>query len=504
MAVACRHRASCRASPADGVAANERVALDIVLAATGDGIQIESAMHVRSNKQVVRGRLNDPGGFIPGGARRGTPAPPPARPPGPATVSGRIVDADSKPVSGVEVRTMRWIPREGGSVLANFGAVGRTDADGRYRLAGRQPGEYLLVASKYPFGGFETTHSLMPAPVEQADGQKLAYQTTFFPGTVSGERATPILLDASERTGVDFVLARMPVVDVTGTVGPSTLAVAMSLVPVNPLDSVHTRRLRPEVDGTFRIPDVPAGAYEIHTNGPSGWARTSLEIVDRAPAPVAIVLQRRFRVSGRVEFRGSQPHPTAAELKQMELFNVSLRPAIMGPGSSANLALIAPDGRFSLSASGPGHYLLQARSPAPWIQETGMIDGRDTIDLPVEITGDVSNALIVIGDRLTSLLGQVQDERGEPASSGVAVVFTDDAQYWTRLSRRVQLVTVKPGGTFIASGMPSGTYRVFVSRDLRETEPITPALLTSLTLKATTFVLEAGQQRKLQLTLQPR
>jgi hypothetical protein len=430
--------------------------------------------------------------------------PPPSRPTGPAAVSGRITDADGKPVAGIEVRTMRWIGREAETVLASFGQATKTDDDGRYRLDGRQPGSYLIVAAADPVASLETTRSLLPPSVTHPDGTKLAYLTTFYPGTRFGAKAEPVMLGDQDRTGLDFTLAREIAFEIAGSVSPPSSAPFITLVPADPLDSIHARRIRPGPGGKFTIQDVPAGEYELMTSGRSGWSRTTVRVTDRPPAEVTLTLQPNLRVSGRVEFRGNQAAPAAAELTQMDRFSLALRPAVLRPGTSFMSAPIAPDGQFTVAAYGPGLYRLQARTTAPWVQESGIVGGQDTIDLPIELTGDVSDALVVVVDRLTSVLGQVKDDRGDAAVNAVAIVFSEDPRYWTRASRRVQLLTVTPGGTFIATGMPPGTYRVLVSRDLRENEPITPALLESLAPKATSFVVAPGQQQRLQLTLTRR
>jgi hypothetical protein len=165
---------------------------------------------------------------------------------------------------------------------------------------------------------------------------------------------------------------------------------------------------------------------------------------------------------------------------------------------------ISPGGQFSATAPGTGLYMLQVRGNTSWIQESGIINGQDTLDLPIEITSDVSDALVVVVDRPTAVLGQVKDDRGNDAVNAVAIVFSEDQKYWTRTSRRVQVLTVTPGGTFIANAIPPGRYHIFVSRDLSEKEPITPALLESLAPKATSVVVVPGQQQRLQLTLSGR
>jgi hypothetical protein len=439
--------------------------------------------------------------MTPVAAQRGTP--PPRSPAGPAAISGRITDADGKPVSGIEVRTMRWIGREAEGVLANFGPAMKTDADGRYRLDGRQPGPYLIVAAGDPLASLETTRSMMPPAITQADGMRLAYFPTFYPGTRSGAKATPVEVTDGDRTGVDFVLVREPAFEITGAVSGSR-ATFITLVPQHPLDSVHTRRIRPGPGGEFTISDVGSGEYELMTSSPSGWARATVRITDRAPDEVILKIQPSLRVSGRVEFRGSQPPPAAAELQKPGSFGISLRPAIMRPGMGMIMTPMSPDGRFSASAPGAGVYMLQVRTTTPWMQESGIINGQDTLDLPIEIAGDVSDALVVVVDRPTSVLGQVKDDRGNAAVNAVAIVFSEDRRYWTRASRRVQLLTVTPGGTFIANGVPPGGYHVFVSQDLRENETISPALLESLAPKATSFVVVPGQQQRLQLTLSRR
>jgi hypothetical protein len=481
------------------VSPGEQVVVDLVIAKEGNAVRRVIAKVSRASRVTSRGGPPISGGVVVPGAIG---PPPPRRPAGPGVVAGTITDADGKPVAGVEVRTMRWLTGGSAPVLASFSQSGRTDEVGRYRLEGRQPGQYLIVAAAFPIGAVETTDSLMPAPLVQPDGRRLAYVTTFFPGTRFAGRAIPVTIGAGETKGVDFRLDRVAVTDVTGSVsGPSALAALLVLLPANPGDQIHARRVRADVGGTFTFRDVPPGAYELSASAAGAWGRLPVEVSETTPPPpLQLTLQQPFVVKGRVEFRGREALPASSQLEQMDAFSVSIRPAVMAPGASIAGTVIMPGGEFSLGVRGPGRYILQARTTAPWVQVAGIINGQDTLDIPTEITGNISDALVVIADRLTSVLGQVADERGQPATGGTAIVFSEERQYWTS-SRRVQVLAVLPGGTFTVSGLPPGRYRAIVRRDLRPDQPATRSLLESLFENATPFELSEGQHRTLPLTV---
>jgi len=70
---------------------------------------------------------------------------------------------------------------------------------------------------------------------------------------------------------------------------------------------------------------------------------------------------------------------------------------------------------------------------------------------------DLRDVVIVLSDRSTTLTGLVHDARGTPVTDVSVLVFADDRRL---LPGRARWIKPDHLGTFVASGLPAGTYLV--------------------------------------------
>ena len=437
--------------------------------------------------------------------------PPRPRPSAPGAISGRITDADGKPVAGIEVRTVRRMTLAGVSQLVSVGGqdVGVSDAEGKYVIANRDPGEYLVVAFTHgraltPKPSLDTVR-LGPPPSAGPDGVMLGYVMTFFPGTPIDGEATPVTVMTTERTGTDIRLSRRPVFELTGSISGSSGSRPTPWVTVTPasvgdqMAGLNVRRVRLN-DGRFQAPDLPAGVYLISYRGLSGWAEGTVTIAGTAPAPVVLQLQPDRLVSGRVEFAGSTPPPIPQGPPTAKPeFWVELRPAVVTAGVSFTATPIGSSLTFSTRAGGSAPLALRVRVPAPWIQVAGYIDGVDTLDVPYEGSGS-KDALIVITDRRTGLQVTVRDAADRPAVDATVILFSEDPRYWIRSSRRAS-VLVATGGSVTVPDVPPGRYFVIAAKGIAPDQPVTPAFIESVRAKALPIEIVAGENRSVTLRI---
>ena len=200
------------------LAAGQQAQLQIVLNA-----QMQLSRVGMSGLQRVIAGAGSSGTLPPGpgpGARIGAPPNLPPAPAGPAAISGKVTDADGKPVVGAQIQRLLPVVRNGVTQFAPTGQPTMTDEEGVYHLKGLMPGNFLVaaVARSLDFsapGAPELTH--MPASIVGPDGRKLGYVTTYYPGTDTTARAARVTVGVSEVTGINFSLQRQPMADVSGT-----------------------------------------------------------------------------------------------------------------------------------------------------------------------------------------------------------------------------------------------------------------------------------------------
>ena len=421
----------------------------------------------------------------------------PPRVPAVAAISGTVTDADGKPLAGVQVRVLRRLMSNGEAVVLPT-ASATTDQSGGYRLAGLGEDDYLVVVLALAFEGPITARRL-PASIPGPSGS-LGYVATYFPGTTAQSAATIITINGADRPGVDIKLTRVPLTEVTGTIegANNRSPIPVNLLPARPTDQLsglNVQRVQIDGSGAFAFHDVLPGAYRLTTSTTTGWVDVPVDASIGA-APLRLTLHPSFIATGRVEFHGAQPAPTGPDLAS---YRVQLNPQVQQTGAITTLSSVRPDGTFMLRVPAPGRYSLQIVGPPPWIQESGVIAGRDTLDVPVEINEDVTNATVTLVDRDTSIIGAVRDANGALVQLSTVILFPADATQW-RSARRVRVIQAF-GGSFTATGLMPGRY-VAVGLRGNERDPlITAEFLERLSTRAPAFDLASGDHRSVPVRL---
>jgi hypothetical protein len=65
---------------------------------------------------------------------------------------------------------------------------------------------------------------------------------------------------------------------------------------------------------------------------------------------------------------------------------------------------------------------------------------------------------IVITNQVSTLTGQLSDDRGAPVTDGTIIVFADEAEKWSEDSRYVRAVRPDQQGRYQIKGLPAGDY----------------------------------------------
>lgn len=461
------------------IAAGEQVGVDAVAIRLLDGVAIQDAA-------VSRIR------FVSSGAR--TLFEPPVIP---GSISGRVTDAEGKPVPGVEVRALAWTL--GGGVTRNsIGPFVVTDADGRYVVPSQQPGAYLISVPSFtpdrqsPLGA---SVRRVPRASLGDDGNRRGYVNTYFPNAVDANAAKVVYVTTSERSGVDIQLSSRAVFDVAGRIlGDLPIQVVPPVMTVTYLrgDSRTAfgdpRRVILSPDWTFAIDELPDGEYALDMIVGTGFVQDRLLVAGKAPPRVALVLHSFTLATGRAEFYG-QSQPAATSRGMVYLSPVTPR------DDGVYTSMVQADGTFSAQGIGPGPYRLRGSAPAPWVQVSGMINGLDTLDLPASLGKNVANAVVVFADRESRIVIDARNVRGEPAGEAGVLVFSDDQRYWISSSRRVQLSETTADGKCLLTDLPPGKYFAVAGRDFRMGRAITPTFVGALKSRAVAFEMGVGENK---------
>jgi hypothetical protein len=234
------------------------------------------------------------------------------------SVSGRVLDPAGKPLADSIVQILQPLYQNGVRTLVPVD-LKATDDRGEYRLSRLPPGEYYLSASP-PRTPNASTVSEVPL-------------TTLHPNAIEMAAATPIILrPGDEQSGNNIQIRTAASVKVSGKVISMIPPAAgqrgqgrptsVALVPREPsaLPDPTIGGLVPvSSDGSFEIPNIPAGAYDLIARAPlpanKGWGagnapalagnpwafgRTPVDVRGQNVSDISIVVRGGFDVTGHL------------------------------------------------------------------------------------------------------------------------------------------------------------------------------------------------------------
>ena len=429
-------------------------------------------------------------------------------------ISGRVVDSHGEPVELANVQVLR-VPRSGSGRLTGMRSGGATNDLGEFRVAGLEPGSYLLV--------------VRPRREVQDDGQAEQPVPTFYPGVSMRERALPITIERSASVaGLEITIVGGTMSRVTGRLVDSTgRAVVGGFLNVRAivdgLSGVFDSAAAPvNPDGTFELRLAP-GEYQIEArarrpgavpplqSGDEQIGMARLTVTGEAVSDVTILVGGGAKVTGRVVFDGSTPIPSSPGGFRVGFGSPG------GPGCRTGRSVVGADWTFSVDGL-LGTCVAQVNTSLGLVVKAVTINDIDLMDRPVvfESGQELRNVEVILTNKRTNLTLQVADNRGQPTRDYVALVFPVDRTRWVENSRYIRAFAPAPsppdpawdvtkpgaaGGSFAGAptgrpirpesviGLPQGEYYVLALDDLESEAVDDRAELESLSRLATRITL---------------
>jgi len=429
-----------------------------------------------------------------------------------SAITGHVLDYNNEPAAYTTVSAMRYVILEGTRRLSPF-ASAVSDDRGVYRIYGLPPGDYYIGAAPR-----DRTAPGSPTELHFLDDRARADRTvsfasTYYPGTPIVLQAEPVSLGpAQERDGIDFTLQLVPTARVDGSVTMTDGSLSSSAVQVDLIASSQAtfpgtafnaiRSTRPGPDGTFRFVDVAPGTYTLLARGgsPIAWATTEIGVDGDAIAGLALALQPGLTMTGQVKFDATRLKPPA-DLASLRL---SLQP--VQSLTAVNLApaarVIDASGRFDIKDIVPGRYRLSVSlpglgSPGNWFLRSALVNGQDTLDVPVDIRpGEtIRDVTVLLSDHPAQLTGTVQNAAGGGANEFTVILFPADQALWLPQSRRTFGVRPSADGAFTFRNLVPGDYFIAAIDDVEPNEWFDPALLQRLMPASMRLTISEGEQK---------
>jgi uncharacterized protein (DUF2141 family) len=475
------------------------------------------------------------------------------------SIGGTVMDEMNEPVVGVNVDLLRreWVGGE--LRFNRSGASATTDDRGVFRIGSLLPGDYLVAVvsstntirqdlldapngasaeMKYALGqvggvaqssGHRDVQSAgqfvlhgaarsVIAPEPAADGRVVVYPSAFFPeapGTVA--QASTIAMAAGESKTIPAIRLRpTPALRVTGTVtGPAggsstTLLLMPQHVDGFAAESGFTAaKTLTDARGAFTFLGVTPGVYRLRAYtatavpgasanaGPvlrsTYWLHETVT-VGTTDLVLSLTMRPSLAVSGRLVFEGQRSQPRPEQIAR-DVVNVTPADGRSVSSLTGRSAAGTP-GTFSIVELAGGRYALRMfATPAGWYLKSMTRGGADVIDVPFELSDDLSDFIVTYTDKPTTIRGTVRTTAGAADPESLIIVFPVVAQRWTDAGRtpiRMRSTRTAATGVFTVTGLPPGDYLVAAVADASASTWQTPAFLEALSRVATRIRLEEG------------
>jgi Carboxypeptidase regulatory-like domain len=399
-----------------------------------------------------------------------------------SVISGQITDELSEPVADVQVFAMRSAYFSGRRRMVTVGPPTRTDDAGEYRLTGLSPGSYFVMAA------LRETWTVTENGVERTMG----YAPTYAPGTASLTDARRVTVAIGQAAGNNnFALMPGAAASVSGTAADS---LGRPLVSRNVMMMQEVGgpgfgmmmmggNATTTADGAFTIRSVPPGSYKLvaQTTRDTQTSRgtvlelaTQMVTLDGADvANLSLTTSMGWSIAGTVvDDNGASPDTSSSRFGVVaKLVDPDAGagpggappppppPGAGGSGAIPDSGRVREDWTFGV-VSVFGAARVRAVAPDGWTVKAILHDGRDLADTPIEMkSGEVLTGVqVVVSNRVTTISGQLVDDKGAPLQDGTVIVFADEPSKWWDDSRWVRAVRPDQQGRYQIQGLPPGDY----------------------------------------------
>jgi carboxypeptidase family protein len=414
-----------------------------------------------------------------------------------AAIAGRITDELGDPLERASVAAMRIGYSERGREVVTAGSAITNDA-GEYRIAQLQPGDYYVVAA-------ERSEGFGSEPDADIGFLKTAYPAN---ADIAGARRVPIR-DGQDAIRIDITMLPARAANISGRVITANgLAAANVMLVLQSVDSGPGSGLgsdtRSATDGTFLLPRVITGRYELHARlnaTPNEGAILPLVVNGDDVTGWTIPLTPGGRMTGSVVPPEHAPPTAPGDLR------INAIPTgdtlVFGTGFGGP---VKDDWTFDWDFLLGNRIVRPSALPAGWYLKAVMRGETDITDRPIVFTGaEVVNDLeIVLTTDTTSVTGAALGAGGVAANDYTVVAFADDSSKWAPWSRFIKTARPDDTGQFRIDGLPPGRYRIAAVDKVESFQWLDREFLQRLRPDASSLTLQLGQSAAVNLKVVQR
>ena len=420
-----------------------------------------------------------------------------------ALVTGRVIDEVGEPVTDVQVAALRYQFVQGQRRLVPAGRTATTNDIGEYRIFGLPPGQYYVSA---------TLRSNNPLDTAAAD--RSGYAPTYYPSAPNVGGAERLNVDLGQmRAAIDVTLSPARMARITGTVVDSdgkpmaNSVLVMAQVEAG-LSATAGAQVRP--DGSFTIGSVSPGKYTILALNPQailgGGGSAELVTADVTVTGedingLQIAGVKSAAVTGKVVL--PQAAGGGVRLSSIQLMTASVKTELSVGLGGGGLVKVNDDGTFEMKVQ-PGQRLIRVAPQSQNIRlKSVRLNGNDVIDSGIDFRSaqDISGLEVELTTQQSEVSGMVTDARGQNVRDYSVIVFARDPQRWNNASRFLGGGRPDQDGKFKVRNLPAGEYYAIALDYVEPGSGTDPEFLEKVKDRATSFTLNDGEVRALDLKL---
>jgi hypothetical protein len=409
-------------------------------------------------------------------------------------ITGQVLDEFGDPVTGAFVQAVRYQFFNGQRRLIPAAGGIQTDDRGDFRMFGVAPGDYYVSA----------TLRLGFTPGVSDD--RFGYAPTYYPGTPVSSEAQRINVGIGQEVAgivIQLVPARTMTISGIARGGDGRPLANVPIMMIQRADDGGSAfggfgGSSTRADGTFTVGNVAPGSYTIQARSitnPSEMASTDIVVGSADIAGLVLTVTRGATARGRIRIDGGTP---TSDLRpgDVRIFQAAADP---GPLLGGGPGTVSDDWTFEITGLNGRRYL-RFNTPPAWTVKSVIVDGVDITDSAIDFKGDdVDGIDVVLTQRISEVSGSVTNASGAKITDATVVVFADDREKWTPMTRFIRSARPDQDGRFKVRGLPAGRYVAVALDDIEPGEETNPETLEQLRSRGTSLTLRDGEMRALDL-----
>jgi hypothetical protein len=398
-----------------------------------------------------------------------------------AVITGRVINQDSSPLSGAQIRALRFT-YTGGKRQLHLAASATSNDLGEYRLYGLAPANYYvnaeLISSSDSGQLRDSEQSLKGALAEE---RTEFYVKTFYPQSSDLFGAQPVSVKAADQLGgIDICILQNKLVQIRGRitnpVGSQSIRGTLISLMRNESDALGSFKAittSPDAEGNFAFHRVSPGLYILSAISQQRKAdfsvQQTIDIKNEDVIDLQVVMAPTATVSGRVLTEGNKP------------LNLGSIRVLFEPESSTatgmTLADVNADGTFSTPGILPVPYRLKIFGmPDTFYVRTIQMGLANVENQIIDLSHPTGSIEIVLSPAMGMISGSVVDEQQQRVD-GARIVLVPDPPH--REQYALYKITTSQGGAFELYGVAPGNYKLFAWRDVEPDAYFDPDFLAN-------------------------